>query len=325
VDLRVEARPISAPIQAFVKVTDANGAPVAGLNEGNFTVTLDGVVIQQPDFTLPPAQNPSQRVSVVFAMDYSESVVANARAAMESAVTTFISTMKPGDFAAIIKFNRSNPLKASVVCPFTQIDGAAGTIALINAVTTDYPGNGTNLLDAIKVAIGQFTDHPALLPAGPKAVIVVTDGGENSSVTPEATVIINANAASIPIFTVGVGTILLPDLMDRLAAETGGEFLPAPNDPAIAAAYVTISELLNNEYLLTIQSSISDCGEHTLEVSVTGQTTPASAAFVRCSPPAPPPPPPAAPSPSGGGGGAVGVVELFVGLVALVARRRRRV
>jgi len=321
VDLRVEAKPISDPIQAFVTVTDATGARVGGLGANDFTVTLDGVTIQQPGFTLPPTQDSSQKVSVVFVMDYSQSVQNVALTAMQDSVTSFINAMHPGDFAAIIKFNRSNPDKASLVQPFTKIDGGAGTSALISAVMAPYPGNGTNLLDAINLAINQFLTPPVPLPTGPKAVIAISDGGDNSSVLPEPNVEHFAAENSIPVFTIGVGTILNPDLLSRLAVLTGGDYLPAPSDSAIAAAYVTISELLNNEYLLTIPSSISDCGDHTLGVSVTGQANAASVTFTRCSPdPVPLPPPPA----SGGGGGAVGAMELLAGLVALVARRRRR-
>jgi von Willebrand factor type A domain len=322
VGLRVEATPASDPIQAFVTVTDdATGAPLRGLGAGDFTVTLDGVAIQQPGFTLPPTQDPSQKVSVIFVMDYSQSVQAAALTAMQDAVTSFINAMNAGDFAAIIKFNRSNPDKASLVQPFTRIDGASGTSALIGAVMAPYPGNGTNLIDAINLAINHFSAPPMPLPIGPKAVIAITDGGDNASVIPEGLVTDYARRSSIPIFTIGVGTILGPDLLTRLAVQTGGDYLPAPSDPAIAAAYVTISELLNNEYLLTIQSSISDCAQHTLQVSVTGQANAASATFVRCVPPAPPPTP--APS-GGGGGGAMGVVDLLAGLTVLVARRRRR-
>jgi len=323
VDLRVEATPISDPIQAFVTVTDATGAPVGGLGANNFTVTIDGAAVQPASFTLPPNQDPNQKVSVVFVMDYSQSVQAVALTAMQDAVTSFINAMRPGDFAAIVKFNNTNPAKASLVQPFTEIDGAAGTSALISAVMAPYPGDGTNLLDAINLAVNQFSAPPVPLPGGPKAVIAITDGGENASTTSEGAVEDNANANSIPIFTVGVGTIKRPELLSRLAVQTGGEYLPAPSDPEIAAAYVTISERLNNEYLLTIPSSISDCGQHTLQVSVTGQTTAASVVFVRCGA-APSPTPAPAPAPSGGGGGAFGVVDLLPGLVALVARRRRR-
>lgn len=323
VDLRVEAIPISAPIQAFVTVTDATGAPVPGLVATDFTVTLDGVVVPLADvtFTLPPAQDPNQKVSVVFVMDYSKSVTDVALTAMQDAVTSFINAMSAGDFAAIVKFNDTHPDKASVVQPFTEIDGAAGTSALIDAVMADYPGDGTNLLDAINLAVNQFSAPPVPLPTGPKAVIVVTDGGENASQLSEFAVIDNAADNSIPIFLIGVGTLQRLALLNRLADQTGGDFLPAPSDAEIAAAYVTIRELLNHEYLLTISSSISDCGQHTLQVSVTDQANPASVTFMRCVP-EPPPPPPPAPS-GGGGGGAVGVVWLLAGLVALVGRRRR--
>src|SRR5688500_18170504 len=64
VELRVEAQPISDPIQAFITVTDANGDPVTGLAAADFTVTLVGVpvVIQPADLTLPPSQDPNQKV-----------------------------------------------------------------------------------------------------------------------------------------------------------------------------------------------------------------------------------------------------------------------
>jgi hypothetical protein len=114
---------------------------------------------------------------------------------------------------------------------------------------------------------------------------VVSDGLENSSDVSQSTVIGNANDASIPLFTIGVGNFqagTAEQLLTSLATETGGEFLPAPDDQTIANAYVTIQELLTNEYLLTFSSLISDCDPHTLEVAVTGQVTPASVDFTRC-------------------------------------------
>ena len=73
VKLRVEARPISDPIQAFVTVTNGAGAPVDGLTAADFAVTLDGdpVTVNGGNVTLPPAVDATQKVSVVFAMDYS--------------------------------------------------------------------------------------------------------------------------------------------------------------------------------------------------------------------------------------------------------------
>lgn len=284
VALRVEAQPITEPIQAFVTVTDVNGNPVAGLTAADFTVTLDGVpvVIQPAYLTLPPAQDPDQKVSVVLAMDFSTSVTRFARAALEDAVIAFIDAMNDGDFAAIVKFN--GELGASIVQPFVAIDHGTNSAALAAVVMEDYPGSGTNMYDALQLSLEHFITPPNPLPPGPKAVILVSDGLETDSFATESGVISLANDDSIPIFTIGVGDFSEPRPLERLtvlAEETGGIFLPAPTDVEIAASYATLSQLLNNEYLLTIASGITDCAEHTLEITVAGQAAPASAIFTR--------------------------------------------
>ena len=77
VNVRVEARPSSAPIEVYITVTDGNGDPVGGFDAADFTVTIDGdpITIADGDLTLPPVQHPNRHVSVVFTMDYSPSVV----------------------------------------------------------------------------------------------------------------------------------------------------------------------------------------------------------------------------------------------------------
>jgi VWFA-related protein len=284
VELRVEAQPIADPIQAFVTVTDVNGDPVAGLTAADFTVTLDGVpvVIQPSDLTLPPAQDPDQKVSVVFAMDFSTSATRLARAALQDAVIAFIDAMNDGDFAAIVKFN--GELGASIVQPFVAIDHGTNSAALAAVVMEDYPGSGTNIYDALQLSLEHFITPPNPLPPGPKAVILVSDGLETTSVATQSSVISLANDNSIPIFTIGVGDFSEPRPLERLtvlAEQTGGTFLPAPTDEEIAESYATLSQLLNNEYLLTIASGITDCAEHTLEITMAGQAAPTSAIFTR--------------------------------------------
>ena len=286
--LRIQAQPIADPIQTYVTVTDSSGNPVPGLKAEDFTVKLDGVALATaPTFSLPPAgTGATQNVSVVFAMDYSFSVTNVARAAMEQAVTDFINSMQAGDYAAIVKFNNTNPNKASVVRAFTQIDdGGPGDQALLQAVKSDYPGSGTNLFDAVVVSVGQFTAPPVPLPAGPRAIILVSDGGNNNSSADINAAVAAAVDANIAIFTVGVGdfsSATSTQILTNLAGETNGAFYPAPSNAQIADAYVQISELLNNSYVLSFVSTITDCLNHTLEVTVAGQAAPASASFTRC-------------------------------------------
>jgi uncharacterized protein (TIGR03382 family) len=257
---------------------------VAGLTAVDFTVTLDGVpvVIQPSDLTLPPAQDPDQKVSVVFAMDFSTSATRHARAALQDAVIAFIDAMNDGDFAAIVKFN--GELGASIVQPFVAIDHGTNSAALAAVVMEDYPGSGTNIYDALQLSLEHFITPPNPLPPGPKAVILVSDGLETTSVATQSSVISLANDNSIPIFTIGVGDFSEPRPLERLtvlAEQTGGTFLPAPTDEEIVESYATLSQLLNNEYLLTIASGITDCAEHTLEITVASQAAPTSAIFTR--------------------------------------------
>jgi VWFA-related protein len=323
VSVRVDARPVSDPIEVSVSVTDASGGPVVGLTASDFQLSVDGVAVASPTFSLPPAQG-TRKVSVVFAMDFSSTVRSAALEPMQNAVVAFINAMAPGDYAAIVKFNESNPAQASVVQPFTAIDGGAGNSALISAVMAPYDGTGSNVLDAVELSIQQLTSPPTPLPDGPKAVVLISDGRDNASTTDVPTVVAAANAGGVAIFTVGVGNIAPGDnILAQLAEGTGATYLPAPTDGQIADAYAEISSLLNNEYLLTFTSTITDCSSHNLQVTVTSQE-PATSSFTRCDTAPPPPPPPTVGGGGGGGGGAVGLLELGAGIALLALVRRRR-
>lgn len=283
VGLRVEGRPVSDPVQAFVSVTDVNGQPISGLTTTEITLLADGGAVSSPTLVLPPAQSSTEHLSVVFAMDYSGSVAPATRQAMEDAVIDFIASMEVGDYAAIVKSNVTNG--DTVVQPFTAI--AADNQVLINAVEANYPGVGTNLYDAVILAVQQFSVSGGSLPSGPKAVIVLSDGLDNSSTVDVNAALEAANAASIPIFTVGVGETgnTNEPILTLLATEAGGDYFPAPTNADIAGAAEDIFQRLNNEYLLTF-ASFQDCNPHLLsaQVTISGQTASAIQEFVRCTP-----------------------------------------
>ena len=277
VDVRIEARPVSGPVQVYVKVTDSSG-PVSGLTSADFGIFEDNVQIplQPADVTLPPAQGGAQHVSVMFVMDYSGSVQSTALDALEQAVKDFINLeMQPGDEAGIIKFNNSRGV--SLIQDFLPIDGPGNpnNLALEAAVDQNYLGTGTPLLDALLLAVNQFVTPPHALPAGPKAILMVSDGGENQSSATLDEVIGLANDNSLPIFTIGVGDVTQAgrtELMQGLGDETGGlYFPPLQSDEEVGEAYAAIAELLSNEYLITYSSGITNCLAHALRVEVAGR------------------------------------------------------
>ncbi len=345
VKLRVEARPIEKPINVFVTVTNEGGNPVGGLTDQDFTVLVDGDVVLSPTFSLSPIQDPDKQVSMVFAMDYSGST-RSAQPAMEQAVLTFLDSMEIGDYAAIIKFNETNPERVKVLQPFTMIDKESGSSALAGAVTTPYAGSGSPVIDAVGVAVQQFVNSETPLPDGPKVVLVVSDGRDNVSDARLGEIVSDAIEENISVFSVAIGSFSEPisgggtggQLLREFAFQTGGQYYEAPDDQTIKDAYEAVSELLQNEYLLTFPSAIDDCDVHEVEVRVTDQN-PATAAFTRrtCGSVTPPPtgdvggtPPPSTSTGGGGGsggsggGGAFGPLGLIAGLSFLAFRRRLR-
>ena len=325
VTLRVDAQPVADPIQVWVSVTNSSGAPVTGLGAADFTVSVDGTAVSSPTFELPPSGG-GGNVSVVLAMDMSQTVQNAALESMQQAVIQFIDSMQAGDYAAIVKFNNTNPEKASIVQDFTAIDdGGAGDTALKGAVMTNYPGSGSNILDAVSLAIGELRSPSSPLPSGPKAIVLVSDGRDNASTTTFDAVVADASSAGIPVFTIGVGDLTTSGarLLDDLSNGTGGEYFPAPDNSQIAGAYQQISNQLSNEYLLTFTSTITDCNAHDLQVDVAGQGS-QEASFQRCTDTTPPPPTDGGGG-GGGGGGSTGLLELMLGtaLAVGVARRRR--
>jgi len=168
VSLRVEARPLDAPISAFATVTDTAGNPSAADGGRHLGVRRwrTGCL---PELLI--AARAERRLEGLnrFRDGLQPSVQDVALAPMKAGVIDFINSMKAGDYAAIVKFNVSSG--ATVVRAFTQIDGAAGTKALIDAVDAPYTGSGTNIYDAVLLSVQQFTAPPLPLPAGPKAVV----------------------------------------------------------------------------------------------------------------------------------------------------------
>jgi VWFA-related protein len=282
--VRIQSRPPEDPIKVFVEVTTANGQPIGNLTDADFGLEIDA---QAPSnafvLTQPPFTDPSQRLSVIFAIDYSSSVHDFFIDAIEAGVSTFIDNMVNGDYAAILKFN--NTLGVSVVQPFTLIDGGNGETQLVEQLLLDYDGLGTNLIDALVAAAGEFENPGVTLPDGPKAVILISDGDDNSSDLSQSDAIAALNAAGVAVFSVSVGDIsgdvAATALMSSIAQDTGGRYFAGPDEAEIDAAYTTISGHLNNSYVLTLpQSEVTDCNEHTLDVLVQSQS--ASIDFYRC-------------------------------------------
>lgn len=309
--LRVVAdrAPIGATIEAYVTVTDANDDPVSGLLTSNFSVFEDGSAQAIEPLVLPPITG-STAVTLVFVMDYSNSVISY-KAAIEAAVSDIVNNhMLADDVGAIIKFNTA----VSLVTPpgFT-----ANKTDLDAAIASSYPTvtNGTALYDAVMLGLNGLEQNDSSLPAGPKALILLSDGRETKLSTATLNdVLAKIKSTSIPIFTIAFGNVINTTVLQSLADTSHGQNYPAANSAALQGIYQTIADKLQNEYLLSYSSAITDCNVHTLQVQADSPSVQSSTVtFQRC-------------TPSAGGGGAAGPIDclILIGFGAVSRYRRRR-
>ena len=192
-------------------------------------------------------------------MDYSGSMSPQSLTDMENAAISFVDKMTAtASSMEIIKFSST----VAVVQPFTS-----STIALTNAILAPWAGAGgaTALYDAVYQALSDTS----LQNASSGAVVVMTDGGDNSSTQTIDTVIQFANDNGLQIFSIGLGAAIDVAVLTRMALETGGKYYEAPSSSDLAAIFDAISSDLAQGYVLTYPELDLRANQgHTLEIQV---------------------------------------------------------
>jgi MYXO-CTERM domain-containing protein len=329
---RVNPGTVGGTVDVFLTATYDDGSSIPGLTNASFTVQVGDRPASQPSAMSPP----SDQLSIVFIMDFTTTVrQSGGLKALQDATEDFVKKMQPGDWAAIVKYNID--AGAEVVSPFAEliapINSSTGESALNDVIYADYPGTGTNLNQAVKLALDHIENSKALLPQGRTAVVLLADGEDNyEAVTgllpnpseTQAKVIEKANILNVPIFTIGVADVLTGGngswlvRMEGYAAQTGGQFFNATENAKaeIDKAFATVSDLLTNEYQITF-AGVNTCEPQTFTVSVADLGLSATGQFTHrgCS---------TSGGGGGGGGGAFGPWWLITGVALLALRRRLR-
>ena len=237
---QIETDCSAGTVKAYVSVTDQEGFAVSGLTAADFTISEDGGAPTVPasvDF----ADSTTFPLSVAIAMDYSGSVynVTNLLEIIEDSVSNFVDNLGAVDQAEIIKFATS----VQTVQAFTT------NKTLLNSAVYEVPtgiGDESMLYDAIYHSI-----EDAALQTSRRAVLVLTDGRDNGSAHTLQEVIDLGKDYGVPVFTVGVGKNVSTAPLTQIASETGGQFFDSPDIERLRTIYSQLSEILNNQYVLT--------------------------------------------------------------------------
>jgi Ca-activated chloride channel family protein len=224
-------------------VTDPLNRFVLGLHKEDFHVFEDGA-----EQTITHFSGEDAPLSAGLVFDASGSMADKLGLSIE-AVRQFLKTMNPQDEAFLVRFSD----RAELLAGFTS---QAGDIE--EKLTGIRPGGLTALLDATELALEEM--KKAKNPH--KAIVIISDGGDNhskyspadiQSLVREADVQIYAMGVFEPSFLPGFMTkeeISGPRLLSGLAQQTGGRAFSAtlPSDLPGMAARIGIE--LRNQYVL---------------------------------------------------------------------------
>ncbi len=158
---------------------------------------------------------------------------------MEAAVKTFIGYMNPNDRGEYIAFG------------YNIIDESGGFVAP-SALESHVKGDGvdpggTSLYDAIYQGLTDLNGQPA---GHIKALIVMTDGMDNSSSHTATDVVNQAKNLKIPVFTIGLGSYVNDTLLKKIANQTGGKYYYAPNSTDLLAIYRSLIKVVTGRIYL---------------------------------------------------------------------------
>ncbi len=225
-------------------VRNAKGQLAANLLQSDFTVYEDGA-----KQTIRLFKHEDSPVSVGLVVDHSGSMKRKLDDVV-AAAKMFVASSNPEDELFVVNFNEYVTLGLPVAIQFTRrFDELTRAIA-------NTPATGqTALYDAIAAALDRLrTDTREK-----KALIVISDGGDNASKRTLAEVLVLAERSNVVIYTLGIFEPTDPDrnpgALKRLAAASGGEaYFPATPE-AIVAAAERVARDIRSQYIIGYSSN----------------------------------------------------------------------
>jgi Ca-activated chloride channel family protein len=153
-------------VSILTSVTDENGRPIPELTQDAFQVSEEGVPQKIARFE---AQT-DRPLDLALMIDSSMSAFKDLRFETEAAARFIQQVVRPGDALAVFEFDESVTRLSNFSEDVPRLQAAVRKIA---------PGSGTSIYDAVELA----SDALSRLAQGRRrAIVLVTDGGETTSV-----------------------------------------------------------------------------------------------------------------------------------------------
>ncbi|MEX2302041.1 MAG: VWA domain-containing protein [Bryobacterales bacterium] len=222
-------------------VRDRKGRFISDLGEQDFEIYEDGVRQSIRLF-----QYEDTPVTIGLVVDHSRSMLPKL-AQVTAAARTFVQSSNPNDQMFVVNFNEKVSLGLPGAVPFTN-----SSTKLEYAIANAPAAGMTALYDAVVKAINQF--QLQLGAPNKKALLIISDGGDNASKHGLPEVLKLAEQSSAILYTIGLFDDADPDrnpkVLRRLARQTGGEaFFPAELSDVVAVCE-SIAHDIRNQYTI---------------------------------------------------------------------------
>lgn len=180
---------------------------------------------------------------------------------MKRGVNQFLDLLKPIDPVQIMGFNAET---------FQVCDFETDKELVKRKMVPMRPGGDTNLYGALWSGVNAATKT-----SGRRAVLLFTDGHQEVNKKPENYLeksleecVQLAQSNGIPVFTIGVGPAVVPEILQAVSDETGGRAFVLRNRASIVEAFQSIGHQLGQQYVLCYYSANHRAGWHTVDLEV---------------------------------------------------------
>jgi Ca-activated chloride channel family protein len=238
--IKVETRLVNVALN----VMDDKGSPVGGLGRNDFEILEDG----KPQKIAVFEKETATPLSIVLAIDTSESVMTSERLEKEAAKHFVNALLREQDELDLIEF--SDVVRELV--PFTnqkkRIEAGIGQV---------QQGDATALYDAVYLASERLAETPAA-DGRRRVVVLITDGGDTVKGSRYSQAMEQAQRAGAMVYAI----IVVPIYADagrntagehaliQMAQDTGGKYYYVVDPKDLEPAFRHVSDDLRTQYLL---------------------------------------------------------------------------
>lgn len=229
----------------------------ASVQPGQVRVTENGQPVDAFAFT--PVGASGVRYGVVLAVDASNSMAGKPIETAIAAARSFLAQRGDNQRVGFVLFNGAVEVPARPTLDAETIDRVvAGTPELAYGTRIyDAAEEGLSLLRSEKIAAG--------------AVVLLSDGADVGSRSTLDTVVRQAKAQRVRIFTVGLRSGSFdPVALTRLAEETGGRYVEAASTDELSSIYDTLGRQLAHEYLVQYRSEAAPNSDVVVRITLPG-------------------------------------------------------